>query len=132
MRAAEILVELQARHVELVVEGDRLRFRPVTAVPEELREALRAHKAELIELVELPGWPDNSRDCVRRFRRPEARLYPFLGRPVVTPRGRGRLLEVLSDRAVVNLAGRMSVFLPSEIRPPGVESQYEEPFEAVH
>jgi len=119
---SEILSELQARQVELVVVGDRLRFRPVTAVPEDLREALRTHKAEVMDLVELQGWPEDSRDAVRRFRQPCARLYPFIGRMILTPRGLGRLLQVFPERATVAFAetpGTVSFFLPSELRPPG-------------
>ena len=101
---SEILSELQARQVELVVVGDRLRFRPVTAVPEALREALRIHKAEVMDLVELQGWPEASRDAVRRFRQPCARLYPFIGREIQTPRGLGRLLQVFPERATVAFA----------------------------
>ncbi|HSL82534.1 MAG TPA: hypothetical protein VLF66_07130 [Thermoanaerobaculia bacterium] len=123
MRPSEILSELQARQVELVVVGDRLRFRPVTAVPEPLLEALRAHKAEVMDLVELQSWPEISRDAVLRFGKPCARLYPFLGREVETPRGRGRLLKVFAERVMVVLdtaPSQASFFLPSEVRPPGV------------
>lgn len=51
MTATQVLEELKDRHVELVVVGDRLRFRPAQAVPEELKEAMRAHKAELMEVL---------------------------------------------------------------------------------
>ena len=132
MTPDEILSELEARRVELRVVGDRLRIRPVSRVPEFLLEELRSHKAEVVERVALRGWPEASRESVARHRRPEARLFPLLDRTVVTPLGRGRLVEVFPDRAGVHLAGRVLVFLPSEVRPPGVETQTEEPFEAVH
>lgn len=132
MTPDEILSELEARHVELRVAGDRLRIRPVSRVPESLLEELRSHKAEVVEVLSFRGWPEASREAVSEFRVPHARLFPFLEQQVTTPQGRGRLVAACSDRAVVRLAGRVSVFLPSEIRPPGVESQYEEPFEAVH
>jgi hypothetical protein len=57
MTAADLLSELEARQVELAVAGDRLRFRPATAVPEDLREELRAHKAELLELLKTRSVP---------------------------------------------------------------------------
>lgn len=120
---SEILSELQARQVELAVVGDRLRFRPVSAVPEPLLEALRAHKAEVMDLVELRSWPEASKEAVRRFGKPCARLYPFLGRVVQTPDGPGRLLQVFAERVTVVLdaePSRASFFLPSEVRPPGV------------
>lgn len=121
MTADEILSELQTRQVELAVVGDRLRFRPVSAVPEPLLEALRAHKAEVMDLVELRSWPEASKDAVRRFRQPCARLYPFIGRTIQTPQGPGRLLQVFPERATVAFAatpGTVSFFLPSELRPP--------------
>ena len=132
MTPDEILSELEVRQVELRVVGDSLRIRPVSRVPESLLEELRCHKAEVVAMVSLRGWPEASRESVARYGRPEARLYPFLGRPVLSPRGPGPLVEVLPDRAGVNLGGRVFVFLPSEIQPPGVENSHEEPFEAVH
>lgn len=120
---SEILSELQARQVELAVVGDRLRFRPASAVPEPLLEALRAHKAEVMDLVELRSWPEASKDAVRRFGKPCARLYPFIGQRVQTPDGPGRLLQVFAERVTVVLdaePSRASFFLPSEVRPPGV------------
>ena len=135
MTAEEVLSELRARHVELAVVGDRLRFRPATAVPEDLLTELREHKAEVIELVSLRGWPDASRDCVRRFGRPEARLFPFVGKHVATPLGRGRLLQVFPERAAVALdrdSRRLTYLLPSEVRPPEMSEQVEGLFETSH
>ncbi len=50
-----------------------------------------------------------------------ARLYPFIGRTVSTPRGAGQLVQVFSDRASVILQGEaeVGVFLPEELSPPG-------------
>ncbi|HSL82887.1 MAG TPA: hypothetical protein VLF66_08930 [Thermoanaerobaculia bacterium] len=132
MTPDEILTELEARRVELQVAGDRLRIRPVSRVPEYLLEELRSHKAEVVEMVSLRGWPEASRQWVVRLRRPEVRLYPFVGEPVVSPLGHGRLLGVLPDRAEVQVAGRVFVFLPSEVRPPGVTCYNEDNFEPVH
>lgn len=135
MTAAEILSELEARQVELAVAGDRLRFRPATAVPDDLLTELREHKAEVIELVSLRGWPEASRDYVRRFGRPEARLFPFLGKSVATPLGRARLFQVFQDRVAVALdsdPGRLTYLLPSEVRPPELAGRTEELFETIH
>lgn len=135
MTAAEILSELEARQVELAVVGDRLRFRPATAVPDELLIELREHKAELIELVSLRGWPDDSRDCVQRFGRPEARLYPFLGKHVATSVGGGVLHQVFAERVAVALFSdlrRLVYLLPSEVRPPELAEPVEGLFEAIH
>jgi hypothetical protein len=57
MNATDLLSTLEARRIELAVEGDRLRFRPVEAVPPDLREELRSHKAEVIELLKARGGP---------------------------------------------------------------------------
>jgi len=46
--AAELLRELQSRGVELAAAGDRLRFRPASAVPPDLRAVLAEHKRELL------------------------------------------------------------------------------------
>src|SRR5215203_2036918 len=51
MRPTEVLAELTRRGVEIAVEGDRLRFRPQTAVTDDLRAALVEHKADLIRLL---------------------------------------------------------------------------------
>ena len=135
MTAEEVLSELEARQVELAVLGDRLRFRPAAAVPEKLLAELRAHKSELLELVCLRGWPKISRDCVRRFHRPEARLYPFLKKRVITPRGCAVLLQVFPERAAVALDSdprRLVYLLPSEVRPLDVAGPTEGLFEATH
>lgn len=57
-------------------------------------------------------WPKESRDLVKRLGVPHARLYPYVTKDakhpdpkkeVVTPEGRGFLLQVFSDRAFVLL-----------------------------
>lgn len=50
-------------------------------------------------------WPPQSLDCQRRFGELPARLYPFLGRKVRTPRGWGRLKQVRTGMAFVALDG---------------------------
>jgi hypothetical protein len=135
MSAEELLAEVDALGVTVRLDGDILRLRPGSAVPPGLVEALRAHKPELLELVLLRGWPEASRDAVRRFQVPEARLYPFLGEAVATRQGPGRLLQVFSDRAAVALdsdPGHVVYLLPSEVRPPGMAADPGVPFEAVH
>jgi hypothetical protein len=132
MTAAEILSELEARQVELRLAGDRLRIRPVSRVPESLLEEIRRHKPELVETLTLRGWPEASRRAVQEFRVPEARLFPFVGKLVWTPDGQGRLVAVAGARAEVAFVDGVAVFLPSEVRPSGVERQDDDPFEAVH
>lgn len=57
MTPSDLLSEIQARQVELMVVGDRLRIRPAGALPPDLREELRAHKAEVVELLKARGGP---------------------------------------------------------------------------
>jgi hypothetical protein len=49
--AQALLAELRAIGVEVVAHGDRLRFKPPSAVTPELRERLRKHKEALLALV---------------------------------------------------------------------------------
>jgi hypothetical protein len=79
-----------------------------------------------MKLVWLQGWPESSREAVRRFGSPEARLYPYLNRPILTPAGRGTLLQVFTERVAVALdsePGRASFWLPSEVYPPELKAQ---------
>jgi hypothetical protein len=135
MNAEDLLAEVEALGVTVDLDGDVLRFRPGSAIPAGLVEELRAHKPELVELVSLRGWPDASRECVRQFGRPEARLYPFLGKTVATRAGRGRLLQVFHERASVLLESdprKVVTLLPSEVWPLEIEAERGHPFESVH
>lgn len=135
MNAEELLDEVEALGVTVDRDGDVLRLRPGSAVPPDLVEELRAHKPALLELVGLRGWPEASRECVREFRVPEARLYPFLGFSVATTQGAGRLVEVLPGRAGVRLdcgPERVVYLLPSEVGPPDLTTDPDQAFEAVH
>lgn len=51
MTPTAILEELKARKVTIEVAGDKLRFRPGDAVPADLREAIIANKAALLQLL---------------------------------------------------------------------------------
>jgi len=52
----DLLIALANRGVELVIKGDRLRFRPKEAITTELLELMRQHKAELLVIVsQLPA-----------------------------------------------------------------------------
>ncbi len=48
MRAPDLLAELHRRGVEIRAAGDRIRYRPASKVPLELREEIRAHGSELL------------------------------------------------------------------------------------
>ncbi|MGD8451996.1 MAG: hypothetical protein PVJ57_09280 [Phycisphaerae bacterium] len=57
MSATLILAELQERHIELRVHGDRLRYRPRCAMTPDLAEQVKAHKAELLRLLRQTDTP---------------------------------------------------------------------------
>lgn len=132
MTAEELLEQIKKLGVLVTLDCEDLVLRPKSRLTPDLVDQLRAHKAELLDLVELQGWPEASRKAVHEFRVPEARLFPFIGQLVRTPEGQSRLVAVLADRAAVATIAGLSVFLPSEVRPPGMERLPEEPFEAVH
>ena len=62
--AAALVDELRRRGVELRAEGDRLRYRPVSAVTPEDVEALRRHKSELLAILAPP--PPDPAEVARR------------------------------------------------------------------
>ena len=64
--------------------------------------------------------PSESLDAEGRFNQAHARLFPFLGRKVRTPKGPGTLLQVFAGRVTVLLDADMnkcSFFSPTEIQP---------------
>jgi len=54
MTAAALISELRALGIELIPAGDRIRYRPASAVPPELVAQLRACKAEVLALLAPP------------------------------------------------------------------------------
>lgn len=132
MTAQDLLAQLEQVGVVVSVAGDRLHVEaPPGVLTDDLRHLLAKRKPELI--AALTGdqvWPPESLEAERRFGHSAARLYPFVGRRVSTPHGPGRLMQVFPDRVVVVLAEeveRPCVFLPSELRPPGVTACLPEP-----
>jgi hypothetical protein len=134
--AEEILAELEALSIQVGTDGQVLELvGPRGALRPELAEEIRSRKRDLLELVELQQWPEASREAVRRHGEPWARLYPFLGKSILTPRGAARLVGVLPERATVVLdaePSRASFFLPSELRPPGAAGAAAFPEPEVH
>ena len=55
MAAIDLLAELQGLGVELQIRGDRLRYRPRSAVTATLRTRLQESKQTLIPLLHLAG-----------------------------------------------------------------------------
>ena len=125
----ETLRELRRLGYTVWVDGPDIRYRYVgMGMPDsaqvrpwlqvlhaEKEAALAALRAETAE-----GWPPESLACEARFGHRAARLYPFLGRRVATPRGPGQLCQVLEARCRVLLEGRAGaeVEVPAaEVRP---------------
>jgi TubC N-terminal docking domain len=55
MNAKALLAELRERGVELMTEGDLLRYRPRSAITPELLDRLRAHKPTILKLLAWEG-----------------------------------------------------------------------------
>jgi hypothetical protein len=51
MTALDLLTELQGRGVELVAAGDKLRYRPRSAVEPDLLPVMREHKADILRML---------------------------------------------------------------------------------
>ncbi len=120
MTAEELLNAAEAQGLTVVADGARLRIRPGSRLTPDLLAHLRAHKAELIDLL---TWPAECLEAERDNGHPCARLFPLVDQTVSTPMGNGRLIEALPERAVVILDRRsdhFTVLLPSEVGPPGV------------
>ena len=52
--AAEVIATLRDRGVELQADGDRIRFRPVSAVSPELQDEMRRFKSEILTALRPP------------------------------------------------------------------------------
>lgn len=132
MDANTLFKRLQELGCELQADGDRLRVdAPKGILSDELCEAIRRHKPEIVALLQsrekenvrnLDVWPAESLEAESRFGCPEARLYPFLGKTVQTPQGAGVLWQVLSKERVgvviENGERRVVYFSLPEIGPP--------------
>ena len=59
--ALEVLSEIQRRGVTLLVRDGKLIARPISAVPPDLAERARQHRAEIIKLLDCPPGPETGR-----------------------------------------------------------------------
>jgi hypothetical protein len=57
----EVLFEIQRRGVTLLVRDGKLIARPISAVPPDLAERARQHRAEIIKLLDCPPGPETVR-----------------------------------------------------------------------
>ncbi|HEV2491966.1 MAG TPA: hypothetical protein VG204_02720 [Terriglobia bacterium] len=117
-KAAGGKVWLQGGQVKVrYPQGQQLAFAPVL-------QHLRAHRDEVVNLLRQreESWPPASLEAERKFGHAAARLYPFLGKQVRTPRGSGQLVQVFTDRVAMLLDGadQLSFFAPDDICPPQV------------
>ena len=96
---------------------------PVAEVTEVTESGINFSRTQLSERPgENPqsGHPPEAPEAEGRFHQTHARLFPFLGRKVRTPKGPGTLLQVFAGRATVLLDAdlyKCSFFSPTEIRP---------------
>lgn len=129
MTPSDLLSEIQARHVELMVVGDRLRIRPANALPPDLREELRAHKAEVVELLRarggpglaetLPGGVTEARQSLLAADVLALRLDEFATarlRVEVTSDVLGERVVFASDNAKLDPGERLVVYRAAELR----------------
>lgn len=74
---ANLLDDLQRRGIELQAAGDKLRYRPVEAVADELRDRLGRHKAKLLERLradaDTTDWSADARKVIAEFIDPAVR-----------------------------------------------------------
>lgn len=108
MTAAQLMVRLTDAGFEFDGAGGSLRVRPPAgrALTAEEWKALRQHKEAILDLL---AWPPECWHAEALYHRPpvlvapHARLFPLLGRRVLTPQGPGRLLAARLDGCPVAL-----------------------------
>jgi len=132
----QIMSRLEQSGGTLVLDGDRVRYSvpkgsdQVQALLAELRKRRDEVTLLLRQRANKTGenWPKEAIEAERRFGQPHARLFPYIGRKVRTPRGHGTLLQVFAERATVLLDserdGSCTRFLPTEISPVAAEEAY--------
>lgn len=85
MTATALLARLDALGVSVKADGGVLRIRPASAIPADLLADLRAHKAELVELLTSPangGMPASHKTVETETRHLDGYLRAALLRPV--------------------------------------------------
>lgn len=96
------LTQLNALGVFVEANGNNLCIdAPQGVMTPEILESVRQRKAEVLAF--LSSWPKKCLDAERRFGHQEARLYPLIGKRVVTPKGAGVLERVFEGSIGVAL-----------------------------
>jgi hypothetical protein len=133
MTAETLIAALEQEGICLKIEGDRLKLQaPADRVPgPETIARLKENKSAVLEYLrereqpqetqfssfptpiawkteKLGNWPGESLDAQGRFGQPHAKLFPFIGRKVRTPRGAGLLVQVFAERVTVLLDSDLS------------------------
>jgi hypothetical protein len=88
MNAQSILTELSRHGVRLRAEGDKLIAKPLSAVTPELREAVRQHKAALLDLLRIPS---DGRAAWTRSVTPDSR------HPLIPPEARAKIEAIEAE-----------------------------------
>jgi hypothetical protein len=124
----DILSEIERRGIVVRVEGENLRLSPRCALDDKLLKTIAELKPEIIReaarstsTTRRGSWSAESLEAERRFHgQPHAKLFPFIGRKVRTPKGVGTLVQVFAERVTVLLDRQQTqcaVFEPGEIEP---------------
>jgi hypothetical protein len=143
MEVGQALENLKTAGATLTLEGEQIHVAyrcracdlpllkaAITVLKEHKQEAIAfLSSKDAIHSVARQFWPPESLEAAERFRHWSARLYPFIGQAVRTPKGMGQLVQVFSDRATVLLDSertkpkseqRVSFFDPHDICAPDV------------
>ena len=95
-KAEALLAQLNAHGVLIEANGNNLRIdAPQGAITPELLESLKERKDDILKLISF--WPPECLEAERRFGHYHARLYPLIGKRVVTRKGRGKLWRVFTN-----------------------------------
>lgn len=124
-KAENLLAQLNAHGVVIEAKGNKLRIdAPPGVITPRIRESLKESKDDLLKLI--PFWPPECLEAERRFGHYHARLYPLMGRRVVTPEGRGGLWRVFANSigVILDSGSGQVTFLdnPEQIFPGGIGS----------
>lgn len=65
------------------------------------------------------NWPAECIEAEQRFGVPHARLFPLIGHEVITPSGRGVLIQVFPRQVTVKVGDTIVYVLPEQVMPIG-------------
>ncbi len=95
-QADALLAQLTGSGVLIEATGKNLRIdAPPGVLTPQILESLKERKDDILKLILL--WPPECLEAERRFGHYHARLYPLMGKQVVTLEGRGELWRVFAN-----------------------------------